>query len=145
MSRLIRPVILMAALALAGCGGGETDVSGKVSYKGKPVVYGTVLLLDGTGAPKSGVIQPDGTFRVSGVRPGAVKVAVSSPRPPGAEPPRKQAGGRDDDDKPPPNVTPASPEVIKSWFALPDKYGDPNKSELTADVKAGQPLDFDLK
>ena len=35
--------------------------------------------------------------------------------------------------------------MIKSWFAIPDKYGDPAKSELTAEVKSGQPLDIDLK
>ncbi|AMV27235.1 hypothetical protein VT84_22730 [Gemmata sp. SH-PL17] len=146
MTRFIRPAVLITVLALAGCGEPTTDVSGKVTYRGKPVAFGTVVVLDAAGAPKSGQIQPDGTYRVSGVRPGPVKVAVSSPPPPGSEPSRKSAGGRDgDDDKPPLNIPPAAPEVIKSWFPIPDKYGDPNKSELTGEAKSGQPLDIDLK
>ena len=150
MTRFIRPAVLMAVLlALTGCGDPTTEVSGKVTYQGKPVAYGTVVVLDAAGAPKSGAIQPDGTYRVSGVRPGPVKVAVSSPPPPGSEPTRKSAGGRDgrdsDDDKPPPNMPPAAPEVLKNWFPIPDKYGDPNKSALTAEAKSGQPIDIDLK
>jgi hypothetical protein len=146
MTKLIKPAVLLAALALTGCGEGTTDVSGKVTYKGKPVAFGSVVVIDSAGAPKSGSIQPDGTFRVDGVRRGAVKLAVSSPPPPGSEPARRPAGGRDgDDDKVPVNVPPAPPEVIKSWFAIPDKYGDPAKSELTAEVKSGEPLNIDLK
>lgn len=147
MTRLIRPAALAAALlALAGCGEPTADVSGKVTYQGKPVTYGTVVLLDAAGAPKAGTIQPDGTYRIGGVRTGAVKLAVSSPPPPGSEPARKAATGRDrDDDKPPPDVAPASPEVIRNWFPIPDKYGDPSKSDLTGEAKSGQPIDIDLK
>lgn len=146
MTRLIRPAVLLAALALTGCGEKTTEVSGKVTYKGKPVTSGVVTILDGGSAPKAGAIQPDGTFRVSGVRLGTYKVAVSSPPPPGSEPARRPAGGRDaDDDKVPTAVAPASPEVIKTWVALPEKYGDPAKSDLTVDVKAGQSLDIDLQ
>ena len=145
MNRLIRTAVVLAALALTGCADGTTDVSGKVTYKGKPVAYGAVVVFDADGAPKSGTIQPDGTFRVSGVRSGPVKVAVSSPPPPGAEPARKGTGRDADDDKLPLAVPPAPPEVLKSWRPIPEKYGDPNKSELTAEVKSGQPLDLDLK
>ena len=147
MTRFIRPAVLAAALlAPAGCGEPTTDVSGKVTYQGKPVTYGTVVVLDTAGAPKAGTIQPDGAYRISGVRPGPVKLAVSSPPPPGSEPARKATGGRDrDDDKPPPNVTPAAPEVIKNWFPIPDNYSDPNKSGLTGEAKSGQPIDIDLK
>jgi hypothetical protein len=146
MTRLIRPTVLLTALTLTGCGAGTTDVSGKVTYKGKPVTSGTVVILDGGSAPKAGTINPDGTYRVSGVKYGSFKVAVSSPPPPGSEAAKKPVGGRDaDDDKVPVTAPAAPPEVIKSWFPIPDKYGDPNKSELTAEVKSGQPLDIDLK
>jgi hypothetical protein len=146
MTRHCRTLVLFAALGLAGCDGGTTDVSGTVKYKGKPVVYGTVVVLGADGQPKAGEIRPDGTFRVGGVRRGPARVAVSSPPPPGSEPPRKPKAGRDaDDDKPIPEVPPAPPEVIKNWFPIPDKYGDPAKSELTAEVESGRPLDLDLK
>lgn len=140
--------VLCAALTAVGCGG-TADVSGKVTYKGKPVVYGTVVLVGPDGIPKSGAIQPDGTYRVSGVAVGTARVAVTSPKPPGSEPPpARKAQGRDatDEDKPPPEpAPPASPEVIKNWVALPEKYGDPGKSEITVTVKSGQPADIELK
>ena len=50
-----------------------------------------------------------------------------------------------DDERTTAPVIPAPPEVLKGWFAIPDKYGDPAKSELTMDVKPGQPFDLDLK
>ena len=83
MTTLLRLGLLMSLLAAVGCGGGTADVSGKVTFKGKPVTYGTVMILGSGGLPKSGVLRPDGTFTVTGVPLGPVKVAVSSPRPPG--------------------------------------------------------------
>lgn len=149
MSILIRTAAVAFALAAAGCGGGTVDVVGKVTHNGKPVVYGTVVLVGSDGLPKSGPIQPDGSFRVAGVATGTAKVSVSSPQPPGAAAPaRKPRGGRDADDEertPPPAVAPADPEVIKGWFPLPEKYGDPAKSDLVVEVKGGQPIDLDLK
>jgi hypothetical protein len=144
MTRVIRIAILLTALALTGCGG-TADLSGKVTYQGKPVVYGSVVVIGSDGVPKSGEIKPDGTYRVNGVKVGSAKVAVSSPRPPGSDPPKKVRERGDDGDKPPPEVTPAPPEVIKNWFPIPNKYGDPAKSELTVDVQSGKPLDIDLK
>lgn len=148
MNRLLWVVVPLALFGSAGCSDGTTDVTGKVTYKGSAVVYGTVVVLDSGGSPRSGAIQPDGTFRIKGVKIGAAKVAVTSLAPPGAKSAQKSRDtrdGRDDEKPPPPDAALVAPEVIKSWVALPDKYGDPNKSELTADVKAGQPLDFDLK
>jgi hypothetical protein len=147
MTPTLRTAAALAALTAAGCGG-TADVDGTVKYQGKPVVYGTVVVIGSDGIPKSGTIRPDGTFRVDGVRVGAARVAVSSPRPPGSEPApaAKPKGGREDPvDKPVVPVDPADPEVIRSWFALPSKYGNPDTSELTADVQSGRPLDLDLK
>jgi hypothetical protein len=145
MTSLIRTAFAATVLAAAGCGG-TADVSGKVTFNGKPVVYGTVVVVGSDGIPKSGAIQPDGSFRVSGVATGAAKVAVTSPRPPGSGPVAKKQGRDRDDDKPIPDPPPpAPPEVIKNWVAIPEKYGDPSKSELTVNVKSGQPLDIELK
>lgn len=147
MKPLIRIAAAVAILAAAGCGTNTTDVSGKVTFQGKPVVYGTVVLIGSDGIPKSGAIQPDGSYRVSGVAVGAAKVAVTSPRPPsGAQVPKKQGRDAEDDDKIlPPPPPPAPPEVIKNWVTLPEKYGNPETSNLTATIKAGEPLEIDLK
>lgn len=145
MTRFTRPAVLLAALALTGCGPATTELTGKITHQGKPVVYGSVVVIDSSGAAKSGTIQSDGTYRVDNVRVGAVKVAVSSPPPPGTPPVGKQ-DPRDTSDKPTePPPPPAPPEVLKNLFAIPNKYGDPNQSGLSGDVKSGEPLNLDLK
>jgi hypothetical protein len=144
MTRLLQTALGAALLALAGCDAGTTDVTGKATYLGKPVVFGTVQVIGADGVPKSGPIQPDGTFRVSGVKVGPARVTVSSPRPPGSGKAAAR-GRRDEEDERTPVETPASAEVVAGWFPLPEKYGDPDKSDLKADIKSGQPLDLDLK
>lgn len=144
MTRFICPAVLLAALTFTGCGPAATDLTGKVTYQGKPVVFGSVVVIDASGTTKSGTIQPDGTYRVDNVRVGAVKVAVSSPPPPGTPPVGKQ-DPRDASDKPTEPPPAAPPEVLKNWVAIPNKYGDPNESGLTGAAKSGQPLNLDLK
>jgi hypothetical protein len=147
MRALLRSVIGVALLAaVAGCGG-TANPGGKVTFQGKPVVFGTVVMIGPDGIPKSGAIEPDGSYRVRGVRVGTAKVTVSSPPPPGRSA-RKAKVGRDADDderRPADEGTPASPEVIKAWFPLPEKYADPAKSDLKAEVKPGQPVNLELK
>src|SRR5262245_2156892 len=63
---------------LAGCGAGVGDVSGKVTYQGKTVVCGSVVLVGPDGMTKVGTIQQDGTYVVKGVGAGQVGVAVFS-------------------------------------------------------------------
>jgi hypothetical protein len=144
MTRVIRCWPVIALLLFTGCGG-TGDLSGKVTYNGKPVVYGTVVVMGSDGITKSGTIQPDGSYTVSGIRTGTAKIAVSSPQPPGSVPPKKGGRDREDDDKPPVNDPPAPPEVIKNWVPIPNKYGDPAKSEITVEVKSGQKFDIELK
>jgi hypothetical protein len=120
-----------------------------VTYQGKPVVFGTVVVVGPDGLPKSGPIQPDGTYRVAGVRAGAAKVTVTSPAPPGATPPGgpKPRVGRDADERKPDDAGEAvNPEVAKNWFPLPDKFGDLEKSGLSYTLQPGSnPIDIDLK
>jgi hypothetical protein len=147
MRTLLTIALGLAAVAAVGCGG-TTSVEGKVSYQGKPVAFGSVVVIGTDNIPKSGAIQPDGGYRVSGVKPGPVKLGVSSPPPPGAQVARKARLGRDADDderRPADEERPASPEVLKAWFPLPGKYADPTQSGLTADVRSGQPVNLELK
>ena len=148
MTRFVPLVMLLAA----GCGGGGVDVAGTVTYQGKPLSYGTVVLVGSDGLPKSGQVGPGGAFTVQGVPPGTAKVAVSSPRPPGMpDPARPEPGakGRDadllDGKTPRPEPPPAATAIIAGWTPIPDDYGDPLKSKLTVEIKAGEPVKIELK
>src|SRR5262245_65353954 len=99
-----RPAVAAAVLALAaGCGGGRGDASGKVTYQGKTLVWGTVQFEGSDGTLKQCNINPDGTYSVQGLATGEAKVAVSSINPKSADFQPRVAEGR-----PPP---PPRPEV----------------------------------
>ena len=65
--------LLFLSLALAmvvavGCGGNRrplTPVTGKVTYQGKPLRFGTVILQPESGQYATGAIQQDGTFMMT--------------------------------------------------------------------------------
>src|SRR4051794_6835119 len=78
-TRLIAPLIL--AVSLAGCGGRAATLSGRVSYRGRAVTSGSVIVLHADGTARSGVIRPDGTYAVEGVQKGPVRIGVLSPDP----------------------------------------------------------------
>jgi hypothetical protein len=68
--------LLLALAAVAGCGGPRT-VSGKVSYKGKPLGKGQISFV-GLGKSVSGTINADGTYVVTDVPAGEVTATVVS-------------------------------------------------------------------
>jgi hypothetical protein len=137
LARVCRPLLPAAALALAAGCGGRGDVSGKVTYQGKPLVWGTVQFEGSDGMLKQGNINSDGTYAVPGVATGEAKVAVSSINPKSADFQPRVVEGR-----PPP---PPRPEV-QGWFPIPEKYDTPHKSGLVYPIKSGaNAIDIDLK
>jgi hypothetical protein len=134
--RCFAPAVGLLALAAVGCGG-RGDVSGKVTYDGKTVVFGTVQFEGSDGMLRQGNIEPDGSYTVSGVATGEAKVAVSSrnPKSPDFTPIQREGG-------PPP---PPRPEIL-GWFAIPEKYETTFTSGLTYTIKRGEnKIDIDLK
>jgi hypothetical protein len=153
--------LFAALLALAGgCGGATGDVSGKVLYKGKPVVLGTVTFIGADGKQVQCTIQPDGSYSVAGVAIGEAKVLVDSPNPSaggqpaaerggGARPGR--GGGRPGADPNAPTAPPGapkverempsgpavSPEVAAQWVKIPDAYSSTTDTPLRFTVKKG--------
>jgi hypothetical protein len=125
-------------LALAsGCGIGRGDVTGKVTYQGKPLVWGTVQFEGSDGMLKQSNIKSDGTYSIESVAAGEAKVAVSSINPKSSDFQPIQREGT-----PPP---PPRPEV-KGWFSIPEKYNTPYGSELVYTVKTGpNTIDIELK
>lgn len=140
MSPAFHPPLLAAglfAVAVAGCGGGVGTLSGKVTYQGKPVVYGTVLVRCADGLQRTGNIEPDGSYAVLNVPAGPVKIGVESP-----QPPAPAAGGRTS--RPGSKAASPPPTVDRSkWVKLPDDAADPEKSGIATTVPAGGAV-FDI-
>ena len=136
MTIRVRPTRLAAALVLAlglnGCGPGTAAVAGKVTYQGKPVVWGSVSLQAADGSMHQIGLNADGTFRLDAVPVGPARVGVSSPDPKPS--PRAIAAGETAGPQLPPGA----------WFPLPAKFADPSTSGLTLRVGGG-PGDIDLK
>lgn len=70
--------VALSLLAAGGCGRKTGTVHGKVTLNGKPVPGGYVNFLSegDTSTTKSGAIQEDGSYSVSGVPVGPAKITV---------------------------------------------------------------------
>ena len=132
-------VVLLAAILLAGCAGGEklTEVKGKVLVGDQPVGKGMGYVTFHPDAAKGnksleeavGAIQPDGSYALdtrgkAGAAKGWYKVGVSI-----AE-----------------VMDPNNPYVTKWLMPNPDKYQDWNKSGISIEVvDAPQPGQYEIK
>ena len=134
---------------LVGCGDKPTGtLSGAVSYKGKPVVSGTVTVYDAQTRAYQGTIA-DGRYQVANVPEGAVTIIVVSKNPaqtatrPGPADVPGKGGGKDDPKGG--GGGPAMTPPPTGWFALPKNYEDASTSPLKTTVKAGEnPYDLTL-
>jgi hypothetical protein len=134
-SRFRRVVgISLLALVVAGCQN-KGDVSGKVTYRGKPLVYGTVLFDGGDGGTVQAMIQSDGSYSARGVTTGEAHVAVNSPDPKSIA---SHAHFKDPAKQPPP------PPDVPGWFEIPPKYSATTTSGLTCPIKGG-PNTFNIE
>ena len=121
------------ALVLAGCGGGGSsakpsgDVSGEVTFEGKPVQAGVVNFESAASGAAAQAPIKDGSFNFANPVPvGQYKVTIA---PPPEAPP-----------VPGETRPPVNPKDI------PAKYRTPAKSDLKAEVAAGQnKVKFELK
>jgi hypothetical protein len=137
---------LLLALASSGCGPGHGRVTGTVTYRGKPVVVGTVLIVGSDGIPAYGNVGEDGTYVIARVPTGAAQVAVNSLDPVVAARWKDRKAGLRGALLPPrvkdkkvvlPQPEPPPPGDRKGWFPIPEQYGNPRTSGLTCDVKRG--------
>jgi hypothetical protein len=127
--------VLFGLLVVAGIGCGKCgQVSGTVSYDGKPLPEGTVLLLASDGQAYHGKIGPDGHFTIPEVPRGEARVAVTSL----ADVPHSggPVGGGGFS-----RVGQQAPMQSR----IPMQYGDLTQSGLTATVTVNTTLDLDLK
>jgi hypothetical protein len=140
-------LVVLAILGIGGVGSApaadrkdETGtITGKVTFRGKPLPGGTIAFHPSRGKPLVGKIRPDGTYTVKDVPVGKVRVTVETesvrPKP-----------------KVPSSIPPGSGEPIPKrgkepkYARIPDKYAKPETSGLTCDVRGGnQTLDLALE
>jgi hypothetical protein len=152
-------VLTNLVLLASGCGGGVGDVSGKITYKGKEVVFGTVSFVGADGIPRAARINPDGTYTVKDVAVGEAKITVVSELPPqGGNSTQPRGGGRGREELPPdaPKDLPSreqlgrgetpevvDPAIVKKWFPIPADLGDVTKTKLRFNVRKG-PNTYDI-
>jgi hypothetical protein len=137
-------IAVAQVLVLAGCGGSTATLGGKVTYQGKLVTSGSVIVVNDDGTSESAVIQPGATYTITGVKRGRVKIGVLSPEPARArsivksETPRPKGTGK---------MTAADRKAIDAgWFPVPREYGNPATSGVGCDVTASRvQFDIDLK
>ncbi len=135
-----RPAVVVAVLTLlaAGCAG-RGDITGRVTYKGKPLVWGTVQVEGSDHIVRYGNIGGDGTYTVRDLPTGEARVAVSSINPSSSDFQARRAGSG-------PDVSSQPGNKVKGWFPIPEKYDTPHKSGLTYTVQRGEnKYDIDLQ
>ena len=148
-TRAVALVTVSACMCLLlGCSGGTGDVSGTVTFNGKPLQGGTVTFASADGGPNyTGIIKEDGTYTVSGVRSGPYKVCVETEslkaKAAGGGPPSGGSGskgGPPGKGGPPAGSGPPGgsgpPDIVKAAATGKIKAGPPGGSEEPEDVKA---------
>jgi len=145
LPRRRRVLLTGLAFLMAGCAGRASgDVSGKVTYKGKPLTTGSVAFIPREAPPVVGRIEADGTYVAHGVPAGEVTVTVTSLDPSAVA----RAKGKSANDLPPEAeaaAAKASGPSNAGWFPIPDKYAHAASSDLKLTVKGGQndyPIDL---
>ena len=124
-------------LCATGCGD-KISVHGKVTFSdGKPLDIGSVIF-QGNGVVSRGLIQSDGTFRIStlkandGVAPGNYKVYISG----------AVRGEADPNAKHDPDGGTSDEKIIP---LIDVRFANPDTSELVCEVKRGMKLPQEIK
>jgi hypothetical protein len=155
--RAILVPVIVGFTAFCGCGDSgikyeHANVHGKITYRGKPLTFGTILFMpvevpkEGTIQPASGAISADGTYELtsqttSGAILGEHKVMVIAVEGGKIAPPPATAK---DGVQAPVAATKGSKDLqLKS--SVPKKYSDPMSTPLTRKVVAGDnAIDIEL-
>ncbi len=134
-------VVLIVAATVFGSR--SATVSGRVTLQGRPVIWGTVVLVGPDGRSVAGRIEPDGSFTVANAPTGEVAVAVASPDPLVQHYATQLKTSRE---RIPVRQWAAPPVDRKQWFVLPKRYEDARTSDLKVTVTTGRnECNLDLK
>jgi hypothetical protein len=140
--RAIGFLIVLACLLASGCGSQNATVVGKVTYQGKPVSGGSVIVYCSDKQIARGIIAVDGTYSIPNVPFGSGTVTVEAPA-------RIPVGLRVPQTLPPSSGGPIPSRAEASdpaQPALPPRYTVPEESGLSVVIDRGVVnYDIDLK
>jgi hypothetical protein len=128
-------IIAALAIGVGGCGSPHFDVTGKVTYNGKPLDKpdGQISFVGPKGELVVAAIGPDGSYNAPHVPGGLNRVSVSYPNPKAKRDrsmPKLKPG-----ETPPPGLPP---------FLIPEKYAAADTSELSVTVDKETVYNVDL-
>jgi hypothetical protein len=152
---LARGLLLAGLLALAAGCSSKGKVSGKVYYKNEPLKLGMVQFFpEGQGGAFSSPIGEDGSYSVSKLPPGPVKISVTSssanpmaqlnPAVGGPMAQKGMKGAAEMMKKGKEQAGDAAPPSAAGGKTIPAKYGSPETSDLSLNVTGGSQT-FDIK
>src|SRR5437879_3893437 len=98
---------------------GSATVTGHVTFLGRPVIWGSVILVGADGRSVVGRIQPDGSYTITNAPTGEVGVSITSPDPLAQHYATQLKSSRD---RIPVAQWPAMPVDRQQWFVLPQRY-----------------------
>jgi hypothetical protein len=133
---------ILPLLVLVGCGSvvpPQGEVTGIVTYRGQPLPGGILNLISDRGLPSTAVIGADGRYQVKAPL-GLTRIGVDNrmlaPTPVQPVGPRLRRPGE---------AEPVAPTLSGTYWALPQKYYQPDTTGLTCTVQRGkQTADFNL-
>lgn len=132
-------------VALAGCAPGLGDVSGTVTFEGKPIPWGRISFVSEVGKkPVLSSYIRMGKYEIKGCPAGLARISVESFSVPAADTklePKEMAKGF----APPPRAEQPPAEAAGQFVEIPARYGNSQSSELEYQVTRGpQTKDFPL-
>jgi hypothetical protein len=134
-------LLLLASVIPGGCSV-KSNVSGTVTYKGKPLPSGSVTFFGADNKQAAAPINPDGSYTATSVPIGPAKVAVRVQPSMAGLPTAIKTGVPGAAEHTTPGMETASTPSVD----IPKKYGSPETSDLSLDVRSGNnTFDIDLK
>jgi hypothetical protein len=123
-----------------------TDLSGRVTYKGKPLKMGFIIFMSVDCKRITAPIDADGTYSCIEVPVGEVRISIFCPEP---EDPRKNLDhkiGNANIQRGLEQLVAQYEEAKKKWTSIPEDYEEFNKEKLMGVIKENQKtLDIDLQ
>lgn len=143
-STILAAAGLTVAVAISGCesGPGFGDMSGTVTYEGKPLPGGQVIVTnEADNLMASGYLSPEGTYSIKQVPAGPVRVIVRNEE---LKHQISEKAAKDLQRKGVPIVIEKDPSKGNKYVPIPARYASRETSELKYEVKKNEESKIDI-